>query len=346
MTDEVHIIDPCTSAEWMDFIGNHPDAGIFHHPAWMKMLRDVYYYRIFAVCLKSGKQIRAGIPFADVQSFLTGKRWVSLPFSDQCKPLFQKDDQESVDDMIGFLKQKQATETPKIEIRWGVESSYQTFRESNFVNHTLTLDKDEATLFNSFEKQGAQRSLKIVDKEGVTVKKCATFEEFEVFYRLQVMTRRRLGVPAQPKIFFKGIWEHIVKPGLGFVLIAFKDATPLAGGVFFKFNNTVFYKYSASDMTYKALQPSYAFLWKAIQLALMEGCTTFDFGRSEKDNEGLRRFKRSWSAIEHELVYTILADHPPKSGPSKLDAVVGPVIRHSPEFVCTLSGELLYKHFA
>lgn len=346
MTNDIHIIDPCSSKEWMRFIESHPDAGIFHHPAWMKMLRDIYRYRVFAVCLTQGNEIRAGIPFADVQSFITGKRWISLPFSDHCKPLLPENDPHAVDILMGYLKNKQMSETPKIEIRWDVESTLQTFHERDFVHHTLKLDKDEAALFTSFDKQRIQRSVKIADKEGVTVRECKTFDEFEVFYRLQVLTRRRLGVPAQPKNFFKGVWEYLLTQGLGFALIAFKDTTPLAGGVFFKFNNTVIYKYSASDMTYKLLQPNHAFLWKGIQRALTEGCTTFDFGRSEKNNEGLRGFKRGWSATEQELAYTVLADRPLKSGPSKLDTVIAPVIRHSPEFVCTLSGELLYRHFA
>lgn len=346
MTDDIHIIDPCSSKEWMRFIESHPDAGIFHHPVWMTMLRDIYGYRMFAVCLKDGESIRAGIPFADVHSFLTGKRWVALPFSDHCRPLLPHDDSSAVDVMIGYLKSKQGSETPKVEIRWEIESSYATFKATNFVTHTLHLaGRNEASLFKSFNSQ-VQRSVKKAEREGVVIKECTTFEEFEMFYRLQVITRKRLGVPAQPRTFFKGVWDYIMKPGFGFVLIAFKDATPMGGGVFFKFNNMVIYKYSASDMTYKSLQPNHAFLWKGIQRALAEGCTTFDFGRSEKNNKGLRYFKRSWSATEQELGYTVLADRPPKPGPSKLDAVIAPVIRRSPEFVCTLSGELLYKHFA
>jgi hypothetical protein len=312
----------------------------------MKMLRDIYGYRLFAVCVRDEKGIRAGIPFADVRSFITGKRWVSLPFSDHCQPLFPNNGRDIVDTMMRYLKAQQGSETPKIEIRWGIESATPTFQLLNFVNHRLRLDKSAPEIFSSFEKQGAQRSIKIAEKEGVTVRECKSFEEFEEFYRLQVMTRRRLGVPAQPKTFFKGVWDYIVTPGLGFVFLAFKDQTPIAGGVFFKFNNTTFYKYSASDMTYKSLQPNHAFLWQGIQRAIAEGCTVFDFGRSEKSNEGLRRFKRGWAATEHELAYTVIADRPPKTGPPTLETLFGPVLRLSPEFVCELSGELLYKHFA
>ena len=49
-------------------VHEHPDAGIFHHPAWIRLIRDTYGYPMFAVCLKNDRKICAGIPFADVHS--------------------------------------------------------------------------------------------------------------------------------------------------------------------------------------------------------------------------------------------------------------------------------------
>lgn len=346
MTYSIQVIDPCNSKEWMQFVECHPDASIFHHPAWMNMLRDIYHYRILAICVMEGELIQAGIPFADVRSFITGKRWISMPFSDYCMPLLPNDNPAMVTALMTHLVEKQKHEIPRVEIRWAVEATPNAHYVRNFVTHTLKLDKDAAALFASFDKQGAQRSVRIAEREGVVVRECSSFEDFEVFYRLQIMTRHRLGVPAQPKSFFKGVWDYLITRGLGFVLIAYKDATPLAGGVFFQFNDTVWYKYSASDQAHKAMHPNHAFLWKGIQRALAGGHTVFDFGRSEKSNEGLRRFKRSWASTEHELAYTVLGDQAQSTGPFSMSKMMEPVIRRSPEFVCKLSGELLYKHFA
>lgn len=346
MSGDMYILDPCTSDEWLTFINTHPDAGIFHHPAWMNMLRDIYGYRIFAVCLKDGLTISAGIPFADVRSVITGRRWVSLPFSDHCQPLLPPGNSEALDTLLGYLKRQQGTETPRIEIRWGSGHQDLVYQHEGFVVHSLELlGRDEESLFKSFNQQ-AQRSIRKAEKAGVTVRECSTFGEFESFYRLLVLTRKRLGVPAQPISFFKGVWDHIIGGGLGFALIAYDNATPIGGGVFFTFNRTMFYKYGASDLTHKALQPNYAFMWSAIKRAQSEGCTKFDFGRSDKSNEGLRRFKSGWSSEETNLAYTIIADKPLRDGPSTIDAIAGAVIRNSPAFVCRVAGELLYKHFA
>lgn len=346
VADEVCIVDPCTSEEWSRLIHDHPDAGIFHHPAWMKMLRDIYGYRFFAVCLKRDNALYAGIPVADVRSRITGRRWVSLPFSDHCRPLVPPDDSAATDRLVGYLKAQQGSATPRIELRWDIASSHSLYRTSDFVSHLLEFaGNNKATLFKMFNQQ-AQRSIRKSEKEGVVVKACTTYAEFELFYRLQVMTRRRLGVPAQPRLFFRGVWDYLIMPGFGIALLAFKDDTPIGGGVFFKFKDTMVYKYGASDLKYKAYQPNYAYMWSGIQRALDDGCVRFDFGRSDKRNDGLRRFKLGWGTQEHELAYTVLADREPAFGPSKLEGIVGTVIRNSPEIVCKLSGELLYKHFA
>ena len=346
MADHIQILDPCTSEEWLRFVSTHPRAGIFHHPAWIRLLLDTYGYPMFAVCVMRGERIRAGVPFADVHSPLTGYRWVSLPFSDNCPPLLPEEDPEAGAMLFTFLKTQLTCTTPKIEIHWNVESQCTAFHEQNFVQHTLDLRNKPDTLFASFDKRTTQRSIRIAEKSCLAVRECSSKEEFEAFYTLQVKTRKRLGVPVQPQTLFNGIWEHLIRPGFGFALLASTHGIPIAGGVFLSFNKTLFCKYSASDVAYKALHPSHAFIWAGIRKGIERGCTGLDFGRSDISNLGLRRFKKSWGAVEHDLPYTIIANHRPTHRPSALTGILGRLIRHSPEFVCKLTGEMLYKHFA
>ena len=346
MTKEVEIIDPCVSDEWVSFINTHPDAGVFHHPSWLRMLRDVYGYRMFAVCTKNGNKITAGIPFADVRSSILGKRWVSLPFSDHCQPLLPAADPECTKALMAFLKGKQGVETPKIEVRWNLGHSENLFYEEAFVTHLLDLEKDPTVVRSKFHKQSLLRSLVKAEKEGVVVHEGTTREDLLKFYNLQVMTRKRLGVPAQPRYFFEGVWKYIIEPGLGYILIAYKDGQAIGGGVYFKFGKTVYYKYGASDFEYRQYRPSHACMWEAIRRSCVGGYQVFDFGRSDKNNEGLRRFKKEWGSREMPLGYSTIANAQPKAGSSRFSDFVGVVIRNSPDFVCKLSGELLYKHFA
>jgi CelD/BcsL family acetyltransferase involved in cellulose biosynthesis len=329
----------------MAFIEAHPDATMFHHPAWMRMLSAVYGYRIFAVCARDGSTIRAGIPFADVRSPLTGNRWVSLPFADHCQPLLDPAHPAAGDEVIDHLKRSQGSETPAIVIHWDLPSSGRPLQQYGFVLHTLDLGDDESALFQSLDR-GPRNNVRRAEREGVTVRECASWEECEAFYRLQVMTRRRLGVPVQPRALFRGVWHHIVEPGLGFVLLAYQDQTPIAGGVFFRFKAVLHYKYSAGDDKYRASQANAAVLWKALQQGIARGSRRLDFGRSATTDAGICEFKRRWGATETDLPYTVLAERVPANRAAQSSALVRSLIRHSPDFVCRWTGQLLYRHFA
>ncbi|MBI5471786.1 MAG: peptidoglycan bridge formation glycyltransferase FemA/FemB family protein [Ignavibacteriae bacterium] len=346
MSYHIHIVDPCTSEEWREFVATHPQAGIFHHPAWITLLRETYGYPMFAVCAMRNGKIRGGIPFADVHSPLTGYRWISLPFSDACPPLLVDDDQQTAAVLFNFLRSQLSIATPRIEIHSNVHAQSSLYHEKKFFQHVLDLRNSPETLFRSFDRRTTQRSINIAEKNAVVVRECVSKEEFDAFYDLQVMTRKRLGVPVQPRTLFNGIWDRLIKPGLGFALVSWKDTTPIAGGVFLAFNNTLVCKYSASDVAYKALQPSHAFIWAGIQKGIERGYASLDFGRSENCNLGLRRFKKNWGAVEHELNYSVLATSKPSHHASPLTGILGRIIRHSPAFVCKFTGALLYKHFA
>ena len=84
MINELAIHDP----DWLCFISNHPDATIFHHPAWADLLSDCYGYTPFAAAMQDESgEIVNGLPLMEVNSWLTGRRIVSMPFSDFCQPL-------------------------------------------------------------------------------------------------------------------------------------------------------------------------------------------------------------------------------------------------------------------
>ncbi len=344
MSDDVHILEPCSSPEWLRFICSHPDATIFHHPSWMLLLRNAYGFRVFALCVKRGDAIVAGVPFAEVRSFLTGTRWVSLPFSDHCQPLLTAGKAEEAEIVLRYVRHTQAEGLNRIEIRWPFGS--ESYRSDAFVHHHLPLQSDPEAVFATFRKSTVQRHIRQSQRSGLEIRRCESEEEFMQYHPLQVSTRRRLGVPAQPRSFFRNVWKHMLKPGLGYALLAWKDGRAVAGAVFFEFGHTTYYKYGASDYAFRSLNANHALMWEAIRQACVKGHTMFDFGRSDKADEGLRRYKNGWGTIERELVYTILGKRPPRTGRSRVQQFAGAIIRHSPRWVCSVSGELLYKHFA
>ncbi len=167
----------------------------------------------------------------------------------------------------------------------------------------------------------------------------------DAFYALHLRTRRKLGVPTQPKRFIRR-FEELFAAGLGFVWTILEDDQPVAAAVFLTHNGTVTYKYGASDERALNKRPNNLLLAEAIRWSCEAGFHTFDFGRTEVENEGLRAFKSGWGAEEVELPYTYFSDHEPAPESALRERIMSATIRHSPAVVGRLVGEALYRHVA
>ena len=133
--------------------------------------------------------------------------------------------------------------------------------------------------------------------------------------------------------------------GLGFALIAEYEATPVAGAIFLTWNGTTVYKYSASDSAHWRLNPNNLLLSEAIRTSCLAGSRRFDFGRSDVEAEGLRRFKRSWGAEEFPLTYSTFGASP-GDGAGEEGKALAPILRRTPVWVTRAVGELLYRYAA
>ncbi len=84
----VYQIDPLQDSRWRHFLLEHPSASVFHTPAWLEALRRTYGYEPFVLTTCPPSQdLTNGLVFCRINSRFTGRRLVSLPFSDHCEPL-------------------------------------------------------------------------------------------------------------------------------------------------------------------------------------------------------------------------------------------------------------------
>ena len=86
----LEIIDPTRYPKWDELLLRTPGASFFHSSGWAKVLAESYGYTpLYFTVLENGK-LRALVPMMEVNSFLTGKRGVSLPFTDYCEPIIEE----------------------------------------------------------------------------------------------------------------------------------------------------------------------------------------------------------------------------------------------------------------
>jgi CelD/BcsL family acetyltransferase involved in cellulose biosynthesis len=324
--------------QWGAFVSSCPDASPFHHPAWAQLLAECYGLRPFALVTSDTEgAIEAGLP---VLQTLRGRhaRLLSLPFTDACPPLVRSDRARS----------RLAAELAlvgRLELR-GPLAGEGLVAHLRGVTHVLDLEHEPEALRRRFRPQ-MRRNVARAEREGVVVRRGETRADLvDTFYALHLRTRRRQGVPVQPRRFFGLLWDRLIDQGLGTVLLAYSGTTPVAGAVFLTWNRAVTYKFGASDPAYWGLRPNNLVFWEAIREACGRGDRTFDFGRTELDNRGLREFKSGWGAREEPLVYTFAGAAPPAEGRGLVVRALGTAIRHSPAWVCRAVGEAGYRYAA
>ena len=87
----VYEIDPLCDPRWPEFLQNNPRASVFHTPGWLRALKRTYGYEpVVYTTTPATVELTNGWVFCRVFSWLTGRRLVSLPFSDHCEPLVDK----------------------------------------------------------------------------------------------------------------------------------------------------------------------------------------------------------------------------------------------------------------
>jgi hypothetical protein len=330
---------------WLSLIQNNPAATIFDHPAWLALLAACYGYRPFILAVQNGEgQVCAGIAVAEINDHLTPRRYVALPFTDYCKPLYR--DENALSFLIeALVEQQRAKKIPKTEIRTGLPANPNIQENTVFVHHTLPMGPDISQVSKRVTRQQLQ-NVRTAEKNCIRVVRGTGLEEVRAFYRLNCLNRRKHGVPVQPWSFFKLLTSHVLEKGLGFVLLAYKDNACISAGLFMHWQKTLTYKYSATDENALDLRPNHLVTWTAIQWGCENGFTTFDFGRADIADEGLRSYKRRWGAAEIPLPYSYIPSAPAtfSQGEGKLGMLMKNIIRRSPVWVGRAIGEVLYRY--
>ena len=341
----VYQLNPLHDPRWPRFLDRHPDSSVFHSTGWLEALRRTYGYEPVAFTTSPPTQeLGNGLVFCKIQSWLSGGRLVSLPFSDHCQPLA---DGQSFTEVLDWLNTSRSLRHWKyVELRPLSDSD--TFR-SDLVNsgsfsiQTLDLRPDLDVLFRNFHKSCAQRKIHRAEREGLAYQEGRSETQLAQFYELMLLTRRRHGLPPQPLVWFRNLLRSLGTDML--IRIASKDGQPIASMITVQFKDVLVYKYGCSDSRFNNLGGNSLLFWNAIQHAKRAGHRKFDLGRSETDNHGLISFKENWGATSVPLHYY----RQPAQQPAPLISgwrgrFAKSVFSIMPNSVLSATGRLLYRH--
>ncbi len=349
-------IDVCSNPEqipegWETFVNGAAEATIFHSSIWQGLIGSCYPYQFLGLRATGDDGKTLGVlPLWLVKSALTGKRMISAPFSYVCPPLALSAEVEAAlvekaielcrEHKAAYYEMKSPRTIPVAETTMAKSGQFETF--------LVDLHGSEEEIWGRTHKGMIQRGVNKARKEGVTVRVGAEEACVREFHRLNLLTCRKHGIPAQSLAFHQEVWRRMTNRDLAEFLFADYQGRTVAAVVIFYFNGTAIYMYGASDEAYLAMRPNHLLIWEAMLRAKSRGMHTFDLGRVSDDNPGLKEFKQRWGAVTVPLHYYYW---PEKRG-------VGAVNRNSLKFKATtfmfskmplfVTGRLtwLYKHLA
>lgn len=347
----LYCFQPLRDDRWDAFVEQHPSSSVFHTSAWLEALYRTYGYQSFAytTCPPSNN-LKDAILFCRVESWLTGRRLVSLPFSDHCEPLLDSELASTVLEE-SISRELQQNHWQYVELRpirpILVEGQ---FSSSNIVYafHELDLTPGLDVIFGNFHKSSIQRKIQRAERERLRYCEGSDDALLDDFYSLLELTRRRHKLPPQPRKWF----DNLIKC-FGSALkvrVAYNDRRPLAAMLTIRHRETLVYKYGASDSRFNNLGGMHLLFWRAIQEAKMSGLRCLDFGRSDPGQDGLIRFKNRWGAAQSLLAYSRYSLSKPSThildlyASERKTAAAKFLLSRLPAGFQSIIGKIIYRH--
>ncbi len=332
--------------DWEKQVSVNAEACFFHTPGWLSTLLESYRFRPLFFSVSDPATNRFSLlPFMDVRSALTGKRGISLPFSDYCPPLgADNPDVERITEALAAVGRKMRWRS--VEVRGG-RAIGDIPAAGCYLGHRLSLDVDEEHLFKSF-RESTRRNVRKAFNSRLSITISDSLGQLREFYRLHCLTRRRFGVPPQPWSFFRNLHHFVIERGDGVIVLARFGSAYIAGAIFCHHSRTALYKYGASDPRHWSTHANYLVMWEAIRWYRQRGFISLDFGRTDLGSEGLRQFKRGWGTEESEIRYYRYDLTRERFSDQKRPAgrLQRNILRKTPIPLLKLAGILLYRHFA
>jgi hypothetical protein len=338
----VHEIDPLQDERWAALVQSDSRSSMFHSVEWLQALHRVYGYtvRVFTTS-QIDAALTDGIVFCEVNSWITGRRLVSLPFSDHCEPLARGSDDlqlllEKIKAAAHNLKYAEIrTVSTELQPSWSLDVYNRDYL------HVVDLRNTVQELYEHLHYNSIRRKIRRAEREHIVVEHGRSESLLREFYQLQILTRRRHHLPPQPFAWFRELTKCF-GPKLT-IHVARLNGRAIASIITVRHKYVLTYKYGCSDNLFHRLGAIPYLFWEVMQEAKAAGVTTFDLGRSEQSNIGLIRFKERLGATRVSLNYWRTRS-PISSRTGSHVRAASRLLSCLPQTLLRFAGEILYRH--
>lgn len=285
---EYHVaLLPFASARegWRGLVESSPGASLYHSERWIDLLSQVYSLCFDVAQIDGADGRRAACVFARSRNPLR-RRMVALPFSDNCPPLGEPAACAELLDGLASMQPRLGA----IEIR-GVAAANPWTTFDHFGLWTLNLRANPRILERGLS-ENFRRNVKKALRHTIRIEHGLSVDLIERFYRLNLLSRSRLGLPSPPLRFFRAVGALFEADAD--IWIASSAGRDLATVFLLSDRSRLYYKWSARGNS-EVLGAGHLLLWSIIE-ASAGRFDEFDLGRADQRNHGLVRFKQEMGA--------------------------------------------------
>jgi CelD/BcsL family acetyltransferase involved in cellulose biosynthesis len=302
---------PNEAKAWDEFVANHPEGRFCHLWGFRRALEKAYGYKCVYLNIHSAGERIGVFPAAAVR--YGSPRLISQPFNEYGGPLTQTLSVDQYAHLAQSLMQIAHEENCQtVEIRGGIgcELAEEAKGWVKIPLHSfaiLRLDEEERLWRNSLTNE-ARKGVNRARKAGlVTDIRRGVHAVDNSFYKLYLVSMKRLGVPPHPFEFFAelaaALGDRLVA---AWVMFHGDPAAILLGCVV---GQRIQIWITASDPRCWSIRPNDLAHWEMIRWAFASGLCVFDFGSARY--AGQIQFKTKWGVSLHEYSYYLIG--PPDS---------------------------------
>ena len=272
---------------WDAYVGSQLDAAGYHEWAWRHVFEQAFGHRTEYLMALRGPDVVGVLPLVEIRSRLFGNSLTSLPFVNFGGVLARSEDAAlALINRAGELAV--AHRCRHVELR----HIGRHFSELPCKQHKVTMRLQlSAGLWERIDRK-ARNQVRKAQKSNLTVQRGRS-ELLPDFYRVFSRNMRDLGTP----VYSRALFDEVIRafPDRARIIVVRLDQQPVAAGLTFRTRNMVEIPWASSIKDFNALCPNHLLYWTALESAVEEGVTLFDFGRSTP-GEGTFKFKEQWGA--------------------------------------------------
>lgn len=280
---------------WDRYVLDHPFGTIFHTTAWQRAVETTFGHAPRHLLARRDGRVVGVLPLTRVNSLLTGRALVSVPYAVGGGAITNDDDVARAL-LTSAIQCAGDDGAARIDLRSEVAVFDDLSPIDGYVGFRRALPARSCDVLASLPRKQravvrhARRRYRLTVVEGD--------EHLDTLWHLYSVNMRRLGSINYPIRFFRAIVEET--PGQHRISIVmgggnyggYPGGTALAGLLSLRFNDVVMPYFHGCVSAARECGASHLAYCELMEWAVANGCRIFDFGRSRRDNVGSYEFKR------------------------------------------------------